>query len=117
MGRVSDQEEVCCSIVSNDLLLQIQTQAQGFRLVLSWVRLHFLLLRLPVRPRLCLREPSYMETLLLFVQKLKLKGLYAADDPSLVADQLHANTPHISRPRGETQVQNNTKKNTLLTSK
>lgn len=48
-----------------------------------------------------------METLLLFVQKLKVKGLYAADDPPLVADQLHANTPHISRPRGETQAQKN----------
>lgn len=44
-----------------------------------------------------------METLLLFVQQLKAEGLYAADDPPLVADQLHPEMPHISRPRMETQ--------------
>lgn len=43
-----------------------------------------------------------METLLLFVQYLKAEGLYAADDPPLVADQLHPKVPHISRPRMET---------------
>ena len=42
-----------------------------------------------------------METLLLFVQQLEAEGLYAADDPPLVADELHAKVPHISRPRAE----------------
>lgn len=50
-----------------------------------------------------------METLLLFVQQLKTKGLYAAGDPPLMADQLHPNTPHISRPRGGTQQHTDTK--------
>lgn len=45
-----------------------------------------------------------METFLLFVQQLKAEGLYAADDPSLVAQQLHADMSHISTPGGETQT-------------
>lgn len=47
-----------------------------------------------------------METLLLFVQELKAEGLYAADDPPLVADQLHPKMPHISRSQMETQETN-----------
>lgn len=45
-----------------------------------------------------------METFLLFVQQLKAEGLYAADDPSLVAQQLHPNMSHISTPRRETHT-------------
>lgn len=45
-----------------------------------------------------------METFLLFVQQLKAEGLYAADDPSLVAQQLHADMSHISTPRRETHT-------------
>lgn len=45
-----------------------------------------------------------METFLLFVQQLKAEGLYAADDPSLVSQQLHPDMSHISTPRRETQT-------------
>lgn len=45
-----------------------------------------------------------METFLLFVQQLKAEGLYAADDPSLVAQQLHADMSHISTPGRETHT-------------
>lgn len=54
-----------------------------------------------------------METLLLFVQQLEVEGLYAADDPPLVADELHAKVPHISRPRAETQGQHRDTQHTL----
>lgn len=55
-----------------------------------------------------------MKTLLLFVQQLKAKGLYAADDPPLVANQLYPEMPHISRPRKETQRHANTHKQLLF---
>lgn len=42
-----------------------------------------------------------METFLLFVQQLKAESLYAADDPSLVTQQLHPDMSHISTPRRE----------------
>lgn len=45
-----------------------------------------------------------METFLLFVQQLKAEGLYAADDPSLVAQQLHADMSHVSTPGRETHT-------------
>lgn len=45
-----------------------------------------------------------METFLLFVQQLKAEGLYAADDPSLVTQQVHANMSHISMPGRETHT-------------
>lgn len=45
-----------------------------------------------------------METFLLFVQQLKAEGLYAADDPSLVTQQLHPNMSHISTPKRETHT-------------
>lgn len=38
---------------------------------------------------------SYMESLVVFVQQLKVKCLGAADESPLVSDQLHPQTPHI----------------------
>lgn len=99
---------VCCARPSPLLRESARHRLSTVRPSVSTPRFRPLLPSVRRPSRLRDRETSYMETLLLFVQQLEAQGLNAADDSPLVADQLHPETPHISRPRAGAQTHTNT---------